>query len=108
WLKRDTILRAGYGVNYAGNIDYLTINTNIGNLPGQTLNVTYTPSSYLNLANVNSSLIPISTGGTQPFAPVPLTNRTAGIVGYSDGLRTPYIQSFNVSIQHELARNLTV
>jgi len=108
WLKRDTILRAGYGVNYAGNIDYLTINTNIGNLPGQTLNVTYTPSSYLNLANVNSSLIPISTGGAQPFAPVPLTNRTAGIVGYSDGLRTPYIQSFNISIQHELARNLTV
>ncbi|MCU1337010.1 MAG: hypothetical protein JWO19_2591 [Bryobacterales bacterium] len=108
WFKRDTVVRAGYGVNYAGNIDFLTLNTNIGNLPGQTLNVTYTPSTYLNLANVNSSLVPISTGGAVPFTPVPLTNRTAGIVGYSDNLRTPYIQTFNVSIQHELARNLTV
>ncbi|HEV8416731.1 MAG TPA: carboxypeptidase-like regulatory domain-containing protein [Bryobacteraceae bacterium] len=108
WFKRDTILRAGYGINYAGNIDFLTLNTNIGNLPGQTLNVTYVPSSYLDLANVNSSLIPVSTGGAVPFSPVPLTNRSATITGYSDGIRTPYIQSFNVSIQREIVRNLTV
>ena len=108
WFKRDTILRAGYGVNYAGNIDFLTLNTNIGNLPGQTLNVTYTPSTYLDLANINSNLVPVSTGGAVPFSPVPLTNRSAGIVGYSDALRTPYIQSFNVSVQREIVRNLTV
>jgi hypothetical protein len=107
-LKRDTVLRAGYGVNYAGNVDFLTLNTNIGNLPGQTLNNTITPSSYLDLAHVTSSLVPIPTGTTLPFTPVPLTNRTATITGYSDNLRTPYIQTFNVSIQRELARNLTV
>ena len=91
-----------------GTSIYLTINTNIGNLPGQTaqrhLHAFHVSRIW---PNVNSNLIPISTGGAVPFSPVPLTNRTAGIAGYSDHLRTPYIQSFNISIQHELARNLT-
>lgn len=107
WFKKSTVLRAGYGMNYAGNIDFLTLNTNIGNLPGQTLNVTYTPSSYLSLANLDPKLVPLSTGNAVPFTPVPLTNRTAPIVGYADNIRTPYIQSFNISLQREISRTMT-
>ncbi len=108
WLKRSTVLRGGYGINYAGNIDYLTLNTNIGNLPGQTYNATASISSYVNLQTLQASnLVPVSTGGSIPFTAVPLTNRTATIVGYDTNLRTPYIQSVNVQVQHELTHTIT-
>lgn len=109
WFKRATVLRAGYGINYIGNVDFLTVNTGIGNFPGQTLNTTYVPSSYLNLASVASAgVVPVTTNGAQPFTPVPLTNRATGIYGYADNLRTPYVQSYNFTIQRELTSTLTV
>ena len=109
WFKRSTVIRAGYGINYIGNVDFLTVNTGIGNFPGQTLNTTYTPSSFLNLAGIGSAgVVPVSTSGAQPFTPVPLTNRVATLYGYADNLRTPYVQSFNFSILRELTSTLTV
>jgi len=109
WFKRTTVIRAGYGINYVGNVDFLTVNTGIGNFPGQTLNTTYTPSSLVTLSNIGSAgAVPVTTNGAQPFAPVPLTNRASNIYGYADHLRTPYIQSYNFSIQRELTSTLTV
>ncbi|HEY1243135.1 MAG TPA: hypothetical protein VGF16_21375, partial [Bryobacteraceae bacterium] len=109
WTKRTTVIRAGYGINYVGNVDFLAVNTGIGNFPGQTLNTTATISSLVTLSTINSSgLVPVTTNGAQPFAPVPLTNRSSTIYGYADNLRTPYIQSYNFSIQHELTPTLTV
>lgn len=108
WLKRSTVVRGGYGINYAGAADYLAYSGNIGNLPGQTLNVTTNPATYLDLSGLSSAVIPVSTGGALPFTAVPLTNRSAGITGYADHRVTPYIQSFNLSIQHEVMHNLTV
>jgi len=57
---------------------------------------------------VNESLVPLPTGGALPWGPVPLTNRTAGLTGYADHRATPYVQSFNVSLQRDLGRNLTL
>jgi hypothetical protein len=109
WFRRSTVIRGGYGINYAGAADFLSYSGNIGNLPGQTLNVTYNPSAYLDLSGLPAArIIPVPTGGAKPFAPIPLTNRTAGITGYADNRVIPYIQSFNLSIQRELARNLTL
>ncbi|HLK49281.1 MAG TPA: TonB-dependent receptor [Bryobacteraceae bacterium] len=112
WFKRATVIRAGYGINYIGNVDFLTVNTGIGNFPGQTLNTQFNPSTFVNLSSLLSSgNVPVPTGTTQPFTPVPLTgptSRTATIYGYADNLRTPYIQSYNFSIQRELTSTLTV
>ena len=109
WFKRSTVIRAGYGINYVGNADFLAINTGVGNFPGQTLNTQFNPSTYVNVASLTAGgLVPVSTGGAQPFTPVPLTNRTQTLYGYADNLRTPYIQSFNFSIQRELTSTLTV
>jgi hypothetical protein len=108
WFKKATVFRAGYGINYIGNNDFLTINTDTGSSPGQTLNTTFVPSSYLNLGGVNSSVVPLSTNGAEPFAAVPFTNRSTPIYGYADNLRTPYIQSYNVSVQRELTSTVTV
>jgi hypothetical protein len=109
WFTRSTVIRGGYGINYSGAANFLSYSGNIGNLPGQTLNNTFNPSSYLDLSGLSAArVIPVPTGGALPFTPVPLTNRAAGITGYADKRVTPYIQSFNLSVQRELARNMTV
>ena len=109
WFKRATVIRAGYGINYIGNVDFLTVNTGIGGFPGQTLNTTAPISSFVSLSNIAAAgVVPVSTGGALPFTAVPFTNRTQTLYGYADNLRTPYIQSFNFSIQRELTNTLTV
>jgi hypothetical protein len=102
-------VRGGYGINYSGTTDFLSYSGTIGNLPGQTLNVTYSSPTYVDLAGLaTANIVPAPRGGARPFEAVPLTNRAAGITGYADERVVPYIQSFNLSVQRELARNLTM
>jgi hypothetical protein len=109
WFNRSTLLRAGYGINYTFAVDFLGLNTNIGNVPGTILNTANPVSSYVNVQTLaTSGLLPVSTQGTLPFAPVPVTNRSAGLNPYDVNLRTPYIQSFNVTLQRELTNKLTL
>jgi hypothetical protein len=109
WFKRSTILRAGYGINYTFAVDFLGLNTNIGNVPGTILNTANPVGSYVSVQTLASSgLLPVSTQGTQPFAPVPLTNRSQGLNPYDVNLRTPYIQSFNLTLQREITHSLSV
>lgn len=112
WFKRSTVIRGGYGINYAGAPDFLGYSTNIANLPGYNLNQTYVSPTYLNLGGIPSAnILPVPTGGVLPFQPSPLDNSArsnVNIVGYDDNRVTPYIQSFNLAIQHEIVRNLTV
>jgi hypothetical protein len=108
WFTRSTVLRGGYGINYTGASSFLSYSAQIGNIPGSTLSVTQAPATYLDVTMVNDSLVPLPTGGALPWGPVPLTNRTAGLTGYADNRVTPYVQSFNLSLQRELARNLTL
>src|SRR5207249_1112141 len=68
------------------------------------LNTTFSPAAYTDLRGVTLPLSP----GAVPFAPVPLTSRTLSLTGFTDKLVNPYIQSINLSIQREMARNLTV
>jgi hypothetical protein len=81
------------------------------------LNVTQTTFSvaggYLDLAKAvanQKSLFPLSTSGSLPFQPLPLNgvgSRTGTISGYADDWKTPYIQSYNLSIQRQLTNTLT-
>lgn len=106
---KNTVFRAGYGINYIGNVDFLTVNTGVGGFPGQTYNATAPVSSLVTLSNVASSgLLPVSTQGVQPFAPIPLNNHQGTLYGYDTNLRTPYIQSFNATIQHQLTSTLSI
>jgi hypothetical protein len=107
-LKRSTVLRGGYGINFTGASSFLSYSAQIGNIPGSTLGITYSPSNYLDVSMVSDNLVPLATGGAKPWGPVPLTNRTAGLSGYADDRITPYVQSFNLSLQRELVKNLTL
>jgi hypothetical protein len=119
-LKRSTVLRGGYGFNYSAAPDFLGYNGTLGSFPGNSANITQTtfptvPGAFLNLAGAvanKASLFPLNTTGTLPFTPIQLNggnaSRTQSITGYADNYKTPYIQSFNLSIQRELTRKLTL
>jgi hypothetical protein len=111
-FQRATVLRGGYGINYAGATDFLGYSLNIASIPGVALNLLYPPPGYLDLARLPSAnVLPVPTGGAKPFFAIPVdspTGRSAPFNGYADGRRIPYVQNFNFSIQREVARNLTV
>jgi hypothetical protein len=119
---RNTVIRGGYGLNYSAAPDFLAYNSALGNFPGMTLNVTTSAfnypgapatGGYLDIARAvanQKSLFPLSTGGSAPFTALPLNgngSRTVAITGYADDWKTPYIESFNLSIQRELTNSLT-
>ncbi len=109
WFTRSTVVRGGYGVNYTGAPTFLQYSGQIGSLPGQTFGVETNPATYVNLSTLEASgLLPLSTGGAQPFGAVPLTSRTQQLHGYTDDRVIPYVQNFNLSIQRELSRDLSL
>jgi hypothetical protein len=117
WLKRATVVRGGYGINYAGAVDFLSYSSNIANIPGLNANPQFVPSAasgYLDVAGLvatASTRLPIDPGVARPGLPQPLlaaTGRNQNIVGYADDRKIPYIQTFNFSVQRELARNITL
>ena len=108
WFDRPTVFRGGYGINYAGAPAYQQYGREIGALPGSQVQVIYAPSSYLDIGGVNSTILPLSTGGARPDDAVPLTNRTTSLTSFADERTIQYSQNFNLSVQRELARNLTL
>jgi hypothetical protein len=107
WFQRSTVLRGGYGINYAGAPAYQQYGREIGAQPGSQIQVIYTPSTYLDVAGITPSLVPLSTGGARPNDPVPFTNRTTTLSGFTDDRVIQYSQNINFSIQHDLGRNLS-
>jgi hypothetical protein len=114
WFTKTTVLRGGYGITYTAAPTFLQYSGALGSSPGVSLDLNPQPSGgYADIQAVvgnSSRFFPLSTGGARPgpSQPVPLTNRITGIQGYADNRVAPYVQSFNLSLQRELARNLTL
>jgi hypothetical protein len=106
WFSRQTVLRSGYGISYAGNFGGFTYERMFGNNPGGVLIRDETPTSYTSLSNTGS-VLPLSTLGVRPFDSIPLI-RSGFFVTYADDRATPYVQNWNLSIERELARNLNI
>jgi hypothetical protein len=105
WWGRDkTVFRAGYGINYNGIYDISTLHNNQFSTPGTGTIPTYTQAQYLSLANL-SLPIPLT---AKPLQPVGLTDRSQSWSGYDSEWKTPYIQSFNVSLTRDLTSRLNI
>jgi hypothetical protein len=105
WLGRDkTVLRAGYGMNYQRGINMLSLDSAIGNLPGVHAITSESFADYRNLTTLTLPLRP----SAAPLQPVPLTSRTQSMTGWDNNRVTPYIQNWNLELQRELVRNLTL
>jgi hypothetical protein len=110
WLGRPTVIRGGYGVNYSGASTLFDYELSFSNSPGSVTIERPVPSTYLDLATaVSTNVLPlkpsIAAGG---IATIPLTSRTQVFHATADDWATPYIQSFNLSVQHELMRGLSL
>jgi hypothetical protein len=112
WFGRSTVARGGYGWNYTGAPTFLQYSSIIGGAPGSSLSITQqpgalTPSQYLDIGSALKAF-PLPTGGIRPLEPVPVTNRVTGLQGFADNRVVPYVQNWNLSVQQELVRNVTM
>jgi hypothetical protein len=112
WFTRATVARGGYGVNYTGAPTFLQYSSIIGGAPGSSLSITQapgvlTPSQYLDIGS-SLKVFPLPTGGIRPLEPVPVTNRVTGLQGFADERVVPYVQNWNLSVQQEMLRNVTL
>jgi Carboxypeptidase regulatory-like domain len=115
-MDNSTVVRGGFGINYSAAPDFLAYNSALGSFPGNSLNVTSTTFGslgYMDLTKAvanQKTLFPLATGASQPFTALPLNgvgSRTGTIYGYADNWKTPYVESFNLSIQRQLTKTLT-
>ncbi|PYS34212.1 MAG: hypothetical protein DMG14_30090, partial [Acidobacteria bacterium] len=114
WFKRSTVVRGGYGINYTGAPTFLQYSSIIGGAPGSSLSISrapgvLVPSQYLDIASAMApGIFPLPTGGIRPLEPVPVTNRVTGLQGFADDRVVPYVPNWNLSVQQELVKNLTL
>jgi len=114
WGGKDkTILRAGYGVAYQGRFaggGGLGVDINVGLAPSlnQFANhsITNTNPAELSLSNIPMPILERNPSGSLPI--VSVKERSQGFTAYDSNTVTPYIHNFNVELQHEIARNLTL
>src|SRR4029453_10726379 len=105
WSSRPMILRGGYGISYTGGATFLTYDTTtLASIPGTDNLRTIAPATYTDLTTVALPLTPTSA----PLAPIPITSQNVDFAAYDDHRVIPYVQNFTLSVQHELAKNLSV
>ena len=94
WFKRSTIVRAGYGIYYNGQA-YIGIGSRLAQQP---------PFAVSNNVNTSAANILTLAEGFVPTTVTDITNTYAVDRNY----RTPYAQTWNFTIQHELSRGFFV
>jgi hypothetical protein len=109
WLSRTTVVRGGYGVNYSGAPVILDYELAYGNSPGSVTIERPEPATYLDITTAASTRVfPVRPSVQPGIAIIPLTSRTQELHTTADNRTTPYIQSFNLSLQHEIMPRLSV
>jgi hypothetical protein len=102
WLGKDkTILRAGYSMGYERN-SLRILDVVSGDQPGLRSVNTQQTSGYRNISGVTLPLPPLGS----PLATVPFTDRLQTVRAYDQGLRTPYVQNWNFSLQRSLPKGV--
>ncbi|MBL8175967.1 MAG: TonB-dependent receptor, partial [Bryobacterales bacterium] len=95
--KGKTTFRAGYSMGFERHALRL-IDVVAGDQPGLRSVANFQSARALNLGNIGLPLTPVGA----VLEEVPLTDRTQTVRTYDSGLRTPYVQNWNASIDRQL------
>jgi hypothetical protein len=120
WGDGKTAIRGNYGVFFDRMIG-ATVSLADGNTPGfaqggnqlpQTFTAAQITAMGCGSAPVGdvriSDCIPLPAVPASPSLTLPVGSRTTSIVLFNPNLRTPYVQSFGLSLQHEILRNTVI
>ncbi len=109
WRVADgTVLRGGYGINYVVDNNFTTVNNALRGNDGLSQ-----PASISGISGTVSGdgLVPIP----EPEFKIPRTaldgiqaDPTAALFTIDPNLRTPYVQQWNIGLQHEIMQNTVV
>jgi hypothetical protein len=111
--ENKTVLRAGYGLSYTsifaggGGLGFTSA---ITQFPGVTQTATHATSAVSEL-DIRNIILPIPerfASGKLPAIDVKLPQTSQPTYAWDPNLVNPYMQNFNVELQRELMRNLTL
>jgi len=100
--ENKAVLRTGYSWGYERN-SLRNLDVYAADIPGMRIVNNFRSSNALSLANA-----PQVTPNGAPFSTVPLTDRGITAYAYDSGLRTPYVQNWNVSLQYALPKGFSL
>jgi len=100
--KNKTVFRMGYGITRPPAQSFLGID---GSFTSFGTSATYVPSTACGLNCLNLPLSPIN---NNPFAVVPLTDRTQTFTQYDPNFMQPFVQNWNASLERQLTSTLTL
>lgn len=103
WFQRKTVFRAGYGIAYERQSLRL-VDVVSGDQPALRERVVYTQADYMDMRSVRFPLTPQGV----PLETIPLTDRSQTVRVFDQGLRTPYIQNWNATLQREVGKGMVV
>jgi hypothetical protein len=101
--ENKTVLRMGYGWGYERN-SLRNLDVFAADLPGLRTVTNFRSPNPLQLANLTLPLTPIGA----PLERIPLTDRGTTTYAFDSGLRAPYTQNWNLSLQRALVKNTTL
>ncbi len=101
-LGRTAVFRTGYGISYERHSLRL-VDIVSGDEPGLNTDVSYRSGNIITLANTT---LPLVANG-KPLSTVPITERTQTVRAFDSGLRQPYVQNWNATLEFELTPRST-
>jgi hypothetical protein len=113
WGGKDkTVLRAGYGVNYQGAASFnaalnLFTGNNVGLSQLQNFTTLGVGGKFFNFSSPDLPVPVPPPTGIKPLAQEPFDTRVNPLLGFDNHRVNPYVQTFNLEIQRQLAKNLT-